>query len=100
MSSTLYSYDGVLCPDTQAILLIEYEILARVIFSPRSGRWPRWLHVCLPPEPPAQRDRISDLQDDLALLRRELAEMRQRQVSWCSFAFPPTHSHPQSYSSA
>jgi len=64
----------------QAILLIEYEILARVIFSPRSGRWPRWLHVCLPPEPPAQRDRISDLQDDLALLRRELAEMRQRQL--------------------
>lgn len=64
----------------QAVLLIEYEILAHVLFSPRSGRWPPWLHVCLPPEPPVERDGVSDLTDQLALMRREIAEMQQRQV--------------------
>jgi len=59
----------------QALILIEYEIIAQALFSTRGGRWPRWLHICMPPAEPPERDRITDLHEELQTVREANARL-------------------------
>ena len=54
-------------------------MLARHLFFTDASRFPRWLHVCLPPQIPPEIEHLSGLQPQLHELSQQLAEMARRQ---------------------